>query len=196
MGKQIVWRRGNPLTLDIAAPLDKADPSAHLVVDAAVATGYLYDRRKQSEAILGNTGGAVSIVRINPDDTGKFAIGDIFELFQDYDTTRFSDTITTIDTATGDIGFAGTTTAGWAIGGRFIKRLGAPIVGAAYGTPALTSVDWGYTVQFPAEHGQIATGGIDELQELLAEVVLFKVATGARLERSWDVLRTDPRLRL
>ena len=182
------WRSGNPFLMVLPAPIDISDPSAHVVVDAATTIdGHCLDRFAQTELAVA----ALSPTNVlNVESTANFVNNQIIELTQG-NNSRFRSNITvTSDTV---ITLDDLTTANAGVGARVIRSIGPVVAGAAYGTPSLTSRDWGYTIKFPATHGALF---IDELQQLLFEAVIDKVATGAHWEQGWDVLRVPARARV
>lgn len=182
---EVTWYKGNELLLDIVAPLDGQDPSAPVVMDSAVGAGYLFDKRIRVN-ITGTAAGAQMTLPV--DDTSELAVGDrMVVMLEDGSLQQL-----TVDTLTAtQITFTANLTDSVHAGSLLRKVVGvsAAVVGAAYGTPAVGTSNWGYTFGF--DHQYSPFSGRDMLIE--AYVRLEKVATGAVYSRSWDVAVADAR---
>ncbi len=188
MPRSGTWRSGNPFLMVLPAPIDISDPSAHVVVDVATTIdGHCLDRFAQTELTVAALSPASAIT---VESTANFVNGQTIELTQN-DNVRHRSTITVTSAILLTLATPTTDNAG--VGKRVIRALGAVVTGAAYGTAALTSVDWGYTIKFPQTH---ALADLDELQQILMEAVLDKSSTGAHWEQGWDVLRVPARARV
>ena len=180
------WRRGNPLVVTCPKPIDRTDPSAPVVVDSGTFNAYVFDKATQTEMTQAENSG---VVLLPVESSALFTDGDIVEL-QQVDGTRHETNVVVFATNVLQITAS---TAAVGVGARVIKKLGATLTGGAYGTFTLTNTDpWGYKANIPEEH---ALADIDELQTMIVEAVLDKVASGAHWERAWDIVRVDPWVR-
>lgn len=182
----VTWYMNNPLLLDIVAPIDHADPSALVVVDAADVSVYVLD--KVAKTVTTAAGATVTVIPIQKD---VFAAGDVLYI-EDEAAEFFKVTVSDASTV-GEVTV--TPACSFSIGGRVWKAYGdsasyASIdVSGEYGTAALTSSNWGYVVEIPYTYDSRLR------RDLTLEVyaVLTKTGTGARYTRAWDVIMAEPR---
>jgi hypothetical protein len=189
MSEQVIWRKGNELILDVPAPIDHADPSNLVVMDSAVATGYLFD---QSVDLIMDANAAASQAIVVLEDVAGLSALDELVFIRDsglFEQIGISSIVVATNTITLD---ANITTTGVTKGTKVYKVEGtqaAVSVTPHYGTSSLTETDWGYVVSF--DHVYAPTVQIGDVLE--AMIVVVKTATSSIYMRSWDVLVVSPK---
>lgn len=185
MSESVNWYRGNHLLLDVVAPLDKVDPSAHVVMDAATTIqAHIFSKRTKSTASAAEAAAAVTITL---DDLTDLAVGDVITIEEsDGNFTRHP--VTVLAPTTKIVTFTTGLTVGSVIGARVWKTYGAAVVtGVAYGTADVAKTDWGYVFDVPYTYDTT----IRRNENLEAMAVLHKTSTTAHYEQLWDVILAE-----
>ncbi len=169
------------------APLDVVDPSLHVTVDGAVATGYLFYKAKKYKLAASAASAQADIVLVDATDV---AVADRLVLMGDdglLDQYEVLSKVSNAVTLTGNLNNAVTS------GGTVytVQGVQAAKTGVAYGVGAesLTNTAWGYTIEFDHAYAPTAVDGM--LLEAYATV--YKSGTGALYSQSWDVQVADAR---
>ena len=176
---------GNGLLLNVIAPLDYGpDPAVPVVLDAASSKiAHLFDKDVKSQATVAGSGLTVTLESVK-----DLAVSDIITIEED-DGLFTRHPVTVIDTATKLVTFTTGLGGGFEAGARVWKTYGSSsVTGTAYGTPAVTTTDWGYVFEFTYDYDM----KLRRNQRLEAMVVLKKASTGANYTRTWDVMVAEP----
>lgn len=183
-----VWYMNNPMLFDVVAPIDGLDPSVKVVMDAAVADLYVFD--KLQKTVTTASGAGVTIIPIQAD---QFVNGDVLRIETDPDAFTKA-TITDASTA-GQVTVDTSVT--FAKGARVWKAYGDSVghnpvnIGTNYGTAKLvldTGETWGYAIEVPYTYDSTLCR-----RDLVLEcyMVIVKAGTGARYVTFWDVIMAE-----
>lgn len=189
MNHYVNWYMGNGLLLNVIAPLDYGpNPSVPVVMDSAsTVTAHLFDKDVKSTTTKSETA-ATSAVYL--ESVVGFSVGDEITI-EETDATFLRRTIANIGDG-GDpkrIGISVSLPTGCAKGARVWKTYGnAVVTGIAYGTPLVTTTDWGYVFEFVPNYDS----NLIRNQRLEAMVVLKKSSTSASYTRTWEVIVAEP----
>jgi hypothetical protein len=182
-----IWRVGNPLVVDIVAPIDKIDPSAPALATGGTLNVKVFEKNSRQRVTIDVAPAAV-LVYLN--DTSDYSASDRIALELADGTIEQLD-ITSIDQATNEItltsGPSDTVKAGTQAYVALLASSG--VAGAEYGTAALDSEDWGYIAEipWPPTSGYEWTRGLT----LLVLATLDVAGSGAHWERIWPITITD-----
>ncbi len=186
------WRVGNPLVVDIVAPMDNIDPSAPAMATGGTLNVKIFEKPSRTR-VTADVAGAATLVYLS--DVSAYAVGDYVALelvdgtVEQLEITAIDvDTLElTLDTGPSDDVQAGTDA---------FKALlaGSGVAGAEYGTPAVDSELWGYIAEipWPANSTYEYTRGL----ELLLRATLDVAGSGAHWERSWVVTIVEQYVRV
>lgn len=177
---EVTWSIGRPIQFDIIAPIDEQDPSVPVVMDAATAIGWLFNKRVRTQI---TADALITDTSLIVNDTSDYLSGDtVVVMHEDGSLGSYLLAVPPPDLTTLTI----PALSDGVRKGALIKKsiIASSKAGVAYGTASLEHQRWGYVVSW----GYVDAPSAERDMLLEAYIRVEKVATGAIYTESWDVI--------